>query len=261
VLVEALGYVGGAIALAGSLLVGTQVWSDLGTAWRLAVLGLACCGMVAGGRLAPGNAVGSRLRSVLLGGAVVVGAGFLGVLGTQALELAAEDVALLASGGTAALAAGLWLSHRRPLQQVAMMAATAVAAGVVIDRMTGSPQAGGLGVLVVGVAWAALGGSDRLRPARMARALGCATAILGAMITSEAAAGVWLTLAVVILVLAWAVRLGDLLLLAVAAAGTLLNLPQAIGRWFPGSALAGLVVVGVGAALVVLAVGISRRRA
>lgn len=259
VLVEALGYVGGAVVVAGCLLIASQVWSDLTTVWRLVVLGLAACGLLAGGWAAPRNGVGERLRAVLFLAATVASAGFLGVLADEALDLAADDVALFTSAGTAAVAGGLWWRNRRMLQQIAMMASLAVLAGMVVDRLPAPTEASGLGVLGIGLVWAVLGWGGRLEPGRIALVLGSATAILGAMITAEADAGVWLTLAVIVLVLAWAVVVGDLLLLGVASVGALLNLPRAIGRWFPDSASAGLAVVTVGTALLVLAVVISRR--
>jgi len=43
---EALGFLGGAVLSAGAVLVAARYWSDLGTAWRLAVLGAATLTLV-----------------------------------------------------------------------------------------------------------------------------------------------------------------------------------------------------------------------
>ena len=50
---EALGYLGGVVVVVGAALLADRFWSDLGTTWRLVVLGLAAVGLVTAGAFVP----------------------------------------------------------------------------------------------------------------------------------------------------------------------------------------------------------------
>jgi hypothetical protein len=257
--IEAVGYLGGAILLAGCMLVASQIWDDLATATRVSVVGLASLLLVSVGFVVPAGTIGGRLRAVLWAAGTGAFAGFLGLLTAEALDLGDLDVRLYTSIGTAILAAGLFALRRTLVQQVVLMVATAVFAAMVVDRLPAPTEATGLGVFATGLVWAALAWGGLLRPARFGMVLGSAMAIFGAMLTGEADSGMVLTLVTIVAVLAWAVIVRDLGLLVVAAVGALGNVPPVIGRWFPDSTAAGFGVVAVGALLVLVAVGIARR--
>jgi hypothetical protein len=260
--VEALGYLGGAIVVAASMLIAARYWSDLASAWRLAVLGSAAltllvCGAAAPARLAD---VGDRLRAVLWLGSTAACAGFLAVLAVDFLDLHGNDITLLVATGTAAYAVGLWLSSSTLVQQLAMMVALAVTASAAVAQADVSDDVPGLGTWAVGLIWALLGWGGVLKPARFGLALGSAMAIFGAMLTAASDAGTVLTLVTVIAVVGAAMAFRDLLLLAVGTLGLLMNLPMAITRWFPDSLAAPYALLVVGALLVVVAVWVARRR-
>jgi hypothetical protein len=259
---EALGYLGGAIVVASSMIIGARYWNEVGTAWRLALLGCAALGLVTAGARLPARMAdaGDRLRSVLWLASTAVFAGFLTVLSVDGLGLAGRDVVLLVGAGTAACALMLWINSPTVAQQIAVMVALAVTASSVIAHADVPDTVPGLGVWGVGVVWALLGWARLLRPSWVALGLGTATAILGAMTTAGSDAGMVLTLATVVAVVAAAVATRNLLLLGVGTVGLLGNLPAAATKWFPDSLAAPIALLVLGAALVLVAVRTTRRR-
>jgi hypothetical protein len=260
VLGEALGYVGGVIILVGSVLIGAWYWDDLGTGPRLGVLLGATALLLGAGALVPSSMgdAGGRLRAVLWVTSTGAFAGALAVLAADALELDPADTNLVVSAGATTYAAALWLVGRSFLQQVAMVVAMALTATAVIARADVSDDLPGLGAWAVGTCWALLGWRGLARPGRVTLALGSALAIIGAMSTAGADAGMGLTLATVVTVLAASVALREPLLLAVGTLGALVNLPAAMTRWFPDSVGAAFGLVVVGAVLLVAAIRVTR---
>jgi hypothetical protein len=257
--VEALGYLGGVIVVASSLLIGARYWEDIGTGWRLAALGCAALGLLLGGVPARTAIVGGRLRSVFWLASTAAFAGFLTVLALDGLGVASRDAFVVVAAGTGVYAIALWVSSPTVVQQLAMMVACAATAASVIARADVPDTMPGLGVWGVGVVWALLGWGGLLKPSRVALVLGSATAILGAMLTAGSDAGTVLTLASVVAVVGAAVATRNLPLLGVGSLGLLANLPAAATRWFPDSLAVPIALLVVGAALVVVAVMGARR--
>jgi hypothetical protein len=280
--VEALGYLGGAIVVAGAALIAAQYWDDLDTAWRLAALGATTLVLLAAGAAVPDalGAAGDRMRSVLWLASTAAFSGFLAVLAEGALELGSQGNLLLISSGCALYATALYAlpvyttapymtapymtaggraGHRAPLQQVAMMLAFALTASALINFAWVSDDLPGLGAWAVGLAWAFLGRGGVLVPGRLAVVLGSATAVFGAMLTGGSDAGMVLTLLTVVAVVGAAVAVRDLALLAVGSLGALASVPAAMTKWFPDSAAAAYALVLVGGLLVAVAVVIARR--
>ena len=259
--VEALGYLGGAIVVAASMLIAARYWGDLTSTWRLTLLGCAALILlVCGATVLPRRSdVVDRLRAVLWLGSTAACAGCLAVLAVDFLDLRDNDMALLVAAGTAVYAVGLWISSRTLVQQFAMMVALAVAASAAAAE-TGVSDLPGLGAWAVGVIWALWAWRGVLEPTRFGLTLGSAMAILGAMLTAGSDAGTVLTLATVATVVAAATAFRDLLLLGVGTVGLLLNLPMAMTRWFPDSPAVPYALLVVGGLLVVAAVSVARRR-
>jgi len=260
--VEALGYLGGVIIVAASMLISAQYWDDIDTAWRLVLLGGVSAALLACGAAVPRrlDAVGDRLRAVLWLGSTASCAGFLAVIAVEPLDLDSSSVAVLVASGTAVYAAGLWLSRHTVVQQLAMMVALAMTAGAVIARLDIADELPGVGVCGVGLVWALFGWGGLLLPRRLGIVLGSATAIIGAMMTGAADAGTVLTLVIVCAVVAAAVLARDLLLLGVGTVGVLVNIPAAVTKWFPDTMVAPYALLVVGAGLVLVALRIARRR-
>jgi len=262
VVIEALGYLGGVIILVASILVASLYWDQVATTARLVILG-----SVAGLLLAAGSAVperledvGVRLRSVLLLLSTGALAGFLAVLGADALDMADQDVFLLISAGATVYAIGLWLMSENLVQQLAVMLGVMVTAAALTNELDVSQALPGVAVWGVALIWVVLGWGGVLEPRRFVMVVGAAGMFVGAMTTIPTNAGNVLALLTAAAVVTSAVLFRDLLLLAVGAFGTLLVLPAVITEWFPGRLAAPIAMLAVGAALVGAALFVARRR-
>lgn len=260
--VEALGYLGGVIILVASILIASLYWDQVGTTLRLVIVG-----GVAGVLLAAGFAVPERLEEVglrlhsalwLLSTAAV--AGFLGLLGADALDWAAKDVFLLTSSGVAAYAVGLWLISRSVVQQLAMMVGVMLTAAAITNMLDVGDTLPGFAAWGTALIWVLLGWGGVLGPRPLVVVFGAAAMIVAAMTTLPTYSGIALALLTAVGVVTTAVLFRDLLLLAVGAIGTLLVLPSAVIELFPGDLAAPIVMLVVGAMLVGAGLFIAHRR-
>ena len=260
--IEALGYLGGVIILVASILVASLYWDQVTTTARLVILGSVAGLLLAAGFAVPERLedVGIRLRSVLLLLSTGALAGFLGVLGADALDMADQDVFLLISAGVTVYAIGLWLISQTLVQQLAMMLGVMLTAAALTNELDVSQALPGLAVWGVALIWVVLGWGGVLEPRRFVMVFGAAGMFVGAMTTIPTNAGNVLALVTAAAVVATAVLFRDLLLLAVGAFGTLLVLPAVIIEWFPGSLAAPIAMLAVGAVLVGAALFVARRR-
>lgn len=262
VLVETLTYVGGAVVLAGCSLLTAYYWDDLSAAARVAVVAAACLALLVSGIAVPHelDGVGRRLRSVLWLASTAAFAGAVGLLldgGVLDLDAHDETRAVLVAAATTGYAGALWAAQRYGVQQVALMVSAAVFAGTLV-AWSGAPVEPGVGVWAVGLGWTLLGLVGALTPAETPVAFGAVTAVLGAMTASTTDAGMVLTLLTLAAIVGAAVARRDLLLLGIGSVATLVNVPAAMARWFPGSVAAAVALVIVGLALVALAAWLAR---
>jgi len=260
--VEALGYLGGVIIVASTMLIGARFWNDIGTATRLAVLGAAAVALVGLGSAVPSRLgdMGSRLRSVLWLGATLALAAFLGVLAADALDLHENEVGVFVAAGASVFAGVLWSRHRVILQQVAMMVALMATAAAAIADTVATEALPGLGVWAVGAVWMILGWGGLLTPRRASLAFGSAAMMFGAMATMTYDAGIVLAITTATAIVVVAVAFRDIILLGIGAAAALGTLPVAVTEWFPNALAAPLALLVVGLALVGTAVWTARRR-
>jgi Predicted membrane protein (DUF2157) len=260
VAVEILGYVGGVLALVAGIVLGAESWAQIGRWGRVAVLGAVVAALLgAGWRLRDGGGrVLPRLASVLWFAAVAAWAGLLAVLLGGRGDEALGDPSLLVAAGALALAVVLWALERRALQQVAMMVtavATVLAAG---DRLGwGWETIAGLGLLGVGVAWLALAWRQLLQPRRTAEALGAIAVACGpeVLFAAGSEAWLWVGLAVALGLLVAGSTLGRPVLLGIGAAALVLFLSEVAATWWRSLGaplallLAGLLLVGAAVVL------------
>lgn len=262
VVVEAVAYVGGALALAGCGLLTAHYWDDLSSAARCALVAAVAVLLLAGGAAVPPRLAGAgrRLRSVLWLASTAAFAGAAALVVRDVLDLGAgaEAQAVLVAAATTGYAAVLWVALPYGVQQTAFMVSAATLAGSLV-AWSGADVEPGLGVWAVGLTWAGCGVARLLMPPETPLVLGAVTATFGAMTTATTDGGLALTLVTVAGTVALAVARRDLLLLAVGSLATLVNLPAVLARWFAGSAAAALVVVAAGAALVALSAWLARR--
>ena len=262
VVIEALGYLGGVIIVVASILVASLYWDQVTTTARLVIIGTVASLLLAAGFAVPERLedVGVRLRSVLLLLSTGALAGFLGVLGAEALDMSDQDVFLLISAGVAVYAVGLWLMSENLVQQLAMMLGVMLTAAALTNELGVGPALPGVAVWGVALIWVVLGWGGVLQPRRLVMVFGAAGMFVGAMTTIATNAGNVLALVTATAVVVAAVLFRDLLLLAVGAFGTLLVLPAVITEWFPGRLAAPIAMLAVGGLLVGVALFVARRR-
>lgn len=261
---EALGYLGGALALAAALLLTGMLWNDLSIAVRLALPAAAALVLFLAGWLVGGSAgAASRLRAAMWLLGLVAWSAFLAVLGHDSLDLDAQDTWLLGGVGSALLALPLYARVRSAPQQLGAFLALVIMSGALAARADWQePTLVGLAGWTVAAAWFALGEAGRLPPDVAARYLGAVGAVVAAQMTGGAALGhglVAVTLAALFVV---GVRAESVGLLAVAAVGTLEGVPNAVA-FFVGDQVrlaAPIALLVAGGVLVGVAVTVVRRR-
>jgi hypothetical protein len=265
VVVEALGYLGGAIVVVATVLIAGQYWEDLSDVGRLSILGAVAVVLLVGGALVPSRLedLGARMRSVMWLISTGVVAGFLGVWGSDVLGWHDQDLALLVTAGTAAYALALFLVRPAVLQQLAMMALLGGTAAALLAKYVDSDSWPGVGVWVVGAAWLGLAQAGVLRPRSLGRAAGAGMALIGSMMTTSDRAdlAIVFSLVTVAAVVILAMAFSDLVLLAVGSLGAIQGIIVAVNEWFPNSLSAAVALLLVGGGLVGTAIWIARRRA
>jgi hypothetical protein len=261
---EALAYLGGVIALAAGLLLVQLAWSDLSAGVRLAVPLAAAVILLLSGVLVPGDvAERRRLRSALwaLGAGAWMAA--LAVLGDQVLDAARQDTLLLTGLGGFALALRLYLTSRQALQQLVLLATTALTAAALADRAGwDEPTLVGLGIWLVAAAWFVLGERNALTPPDAARYSAAAGMVVGALLTQGSLGGQLLAAGTAAFLLVRGALTDRIGLVVVAAVAALNMIPSAVQFFFPdgGRLVVPLALLATGTALVGTAVAVTRRR-
>lgn len=267
VVAEALGYLGGALGVAGLGLVVARYWPDVPTAARVALSGVAALALFGAGALVREQAdpALARLRWFLWLGSAGASALAAGVLVADGLGAEATAVAA-ASGLAVALHSGpLWWGHVRPLQQAAALGGLAVTAGTALAWLIGSGP-GGLAVMAVGAAYLAAGLRTTRPVTILTVAAGAIAATAGSVVVASAWQGPGLALAVVTALALLAVaavpglapRTADQRVTGlVGAVGLVMSVPGAIGYFAEeAAAVTGVTTWLVGATLI--AVGARR---
>lgn len=264
--VEAVGYVGGALAAAAAMLFMGDFVPNLTPGAQVALAALLTVVLIGGGALVRSTSPPARrLRSVFWAVAVPAAAGTGALLAGQVLET--EDVAVGLAAALAALvvAAPLWLASRAALQNVAFLAATV---GTVVALLTWISEdvdvfAVGFAIWAVGAAWALLAWANILNPTTTGMVAGATAALIGAQTAAVDAYRSWglaLGVATVIAVLAAGARLSRLGLLIVGGIGALVFAVQVVDEIFGSELAAAVALLVTGSLLVVGAVGAARRR-
>jgi hypothetical protein len=262
VVTEALAYLGAAIVMVGLVLVTGWFWQDLSTATRVGLTGAVAALFVGAGAAVPRSlgAVGGRLRSVLWLGSSVATYAALALLAGTGFGWSGDEVAAFAGGITMVAAGALWLLHRWPPQQAALLAAALITTGGAMSMATDDFLATMVVVWAVAAGWLTLAWLNVLPPRRPGIALGAVATIIASMTLESEDWGVAIALTTVVVLVALAVWVRDLVLLALASVGMLGALPTAIVQYFPGVLAAAIALVLVGLLLVTAAVFTARHR-
>ena len=197
---EALGYLGGILGIVGVVLLIARYWPDMADGVRLAIAVAGAVVAIVAGIAVPadGEAGLVRLRWFLW----LVGTASAGVAGgVIAHDLLGFDtprdeaqVALGVAITVAVVSAALWLGRERPVQQVTMMAGTAVALGIFVDDV-GHIGWAGLVVWVLGAVFIIVGTSGGLATSAVWSTGGAVAVIVGGAMSSDRWMGEGLLLA------------------------------------------------------------------
>jgi len=183
---EALGYLGGVLALVGLVLLLSRVWDGLPTPGRVALAGGVSVAFLAAGALVPEAAhpALARLRSFLWFLSTATAGLCAGVIAVDVFDAADDLVTASAVAGTVAVHAGAtWAGRPRILQQAPFLAALAVVAGTLSAQIT-SDAVTGLVVWAVGVTIVEIG-LVRLTPLPLVtEVIGALALLIGSMIIS-----------------------------------------------------------------------------
>lgn len=262
--VEALGYLGGALAIAAGFLAVSQLWSNISTSAELAFAAggaVALLGAGAAIRKVDDPPLG-RLRSVLWLMSTASLAAFVGVLAAQVWDFSGISTAVTMAAVSTVYATVLWWRTRAPLQHLAMFASAAVLVGTVISQAgPGLHEWGpGLGVWGLSALWAIAVYRGYLAPREVGYLAAVIGLLVGAQMTMVMAFGQVLALVTVAGLLAAGVVLRRVILLGIGAIGVIITVPQTAVRYLPNNVGVPLAVFVVGVILIGVAVWLAKTR-
>lgn len=262
--VEALGYVGGVLAIVAGFVSVHMLWPDVPVGAQLAFAAVAAValGGAASVMTVGGEPAFARLRSVLWLMSTVSVTVFMGVLSDQVWHLSGVSGLLVTAAVTAVCGVVAWWRTHAPLQHLAAFAAIAATVGAGIARFApGLHEWGpGLGVWVLSAAWGAAAYRGYLRPQHAGYLAAGVGLVVGAMLTMQEAAGNVLAPLTLIGLLMAGVALRWVWLVALGAVGIILIVPQTLDRYLPQSVGGPVAVFVVGLALVGLALRLAKGR-
>ena len=203
---EVLGYVGAVVAVAALVVAVRQFWPHVPAGVQLAFAGtVAVLLTLAGVALRTAKEPAAvRLRSVLWLLATGSAAAFVAILGDRFLRMSYEDVAVITAAAWTACAIPLWWRGRTALLQLSLFAGSVVLVETSIDRIVANAPGWeyGLGLWLLSMLWGAAAWRGYLTSRTAGLAASGSGVIVGAIITTDTAAGVVFALATVAGVLA-----------------------------------------------------------
>jgi hypothetical protein len=260
--VEAMGYLGGALAVVAGFIAVGQLWPDIPTGVQLAFAAVAAVLLGVAGALLHqrGDPAFGRLRAVLWLMSTASLAAFVGLLAAQVWHFGNLSTVLVAAAVTAGYAAALWWWARTPLQHLAMFAGVAVTVGTGVARVDADMPlwASGLAVWLLSALWVFAVYRGFLPPRGVGYLAAAAGLLVGARLTMDAAAGHLLALATVGALLAAGVMLRNVWLLAVGAVGIIQVVPATAVRYLPENLGAPLAIFVTGVVLLGVALWLAR---
>jgi predicted membrane protein DUF2157 len=259
---EALGYLGGLLALSGAVTLALQYWREVPIAGRLGLLAaVAAATWLVGARIGDGSAPALiRLRGALWFASSAAVAALAGQIAWDVAH-AGESAAWLSAGAAAAVhAALLWRGRDRPAQHLACLAGVLMAAGGAAGLVGGADTLG-LTVAAAGVVWVAAGWL-RLLPPEMIALVGGGVAVLagtGLTVGDWSDAAPLLGLAAAVVLLAVGIGTDRTPLTVVGLVGGFGYLPWTVGHFFADSLGVPLAMLLCGVALLAVTLVVLRR--
>jgi hypothetical protein len=233
--VEALAYLGGALALAAAVVAGSGVWDDLAPGVRVGLLAAGSILSLGAGWWLRGSSEPAidRLIGVLWGMAVALAGACGAVAAHDLMELGDQGTATVAGATATALALALYAIRRRTIQQLAVLVGLLITLNQAVD----SEFAHALLTTGVGAVWAILGWRGLLAPVRPAIVFGSLVAMIGAMSGGEDERAITfaLALAVSISLIVASIALREGVVLAIGVVGLFQASVRTIDHYFAGS--------------------------
>ena len=262
IVVEALGYLGAALALAASFITIYQYSIPIPRFAHLASAAVAAVGLITVGAVLrtdtePGFA---RLRGVLWLFGTASFAIFAAVFADAVLHVPDRDQPVLAAAAAVVCAIPLWWRNRSALQHIALFASLATLAGTGIVRIVTNVQIWqvGLAIWILSALWGTAVFLGYLVPRTTGLAVACTGLLVGASLTTDQGAGVVLAVATALALLEAGVALRRVLPLAFGAVGAISAVLIAVERYLPGSIAAPLLAAVGGVVLVSIALWLAR---
>jgi hypothetical protein len=260
--VEALGYLGGALAIVAGFIAVSELWPGIPASAELAFAAGGAVALLGAGIAirAVDNPPLARLRSVLWLMSTASLATFTGVLAAQVWGFSVAGTAVVMAAAATAYAAALWWHSRAPLQHLATFAAAAVLIGTGISLVGPGlrPWGPGLGIWGFSALWAIAASRGYLKPRGIGYLAAAIGLLVGAQLTMELAAGQVLALATVAGVLTAGVVLRRVFLLVLGAIGVITTVPQTAARYLPENVAAPLAIFITGLILLGVALRLAR---
>ena len=180
-LMEAIGYIGTILVLAGAFAFAQQRWKDISEGGRFAILAVATGVFLAIGAFVWSSAEPAlrRLAAVTWAVSVAAFAGSAGMLNLL-LDTSGKTPFLTIATSTAAYAVVLWVLHRHGVQQAVAFGASCVSVASIVNYVI--TDASGwmitLPLWAMGIAWASAGWLRRVDPWFVAFPLGLLVALV-----------------------------------------------------------------------------------
>ncbi|HUX03432.1 MAG TPA: DUF2157 domain-containing protein [Acidimicrobiales bacterium] len=155
---EALGYLGGILAVVGLSLLVARSWSSISTAGKLALSGASALGLLLGGGMVRGSDPAfARLRGFLWLASSAAAGLFAGDFVYDGLGITKSASIVLAAAGLITIQnVLLWLGRHRAIQQLTALVGLAVTLGAAVAE-TASESWVGATIWLVGFAYVAIG--------------------------------------------------------------------------------------------------------
>lgn len=257
--VEALAYLGGALALAAAIVVLSRIWSDLAAGIRVAAVGAGAVVCFVSGWLVRRSvepAIG-RLHDVSWGAAVALSGWCGGLIAYELFDMRGRPPAAIGGAVATVLALFLYAIRRRMIQQLALL----VGLLVTVNQLVVSQFSHSLVVVALGAAWVVLGWREIVVPRRPALWFGSAAAMMGAMSAGpdQLTIGLALGLIVAVALIAASVVLQEPVMLALGVIGLFQSLIRTIGHFFQGSIAMPIALVVAGGVAFAAALVLARR--
>jgi Predicted membrane protein (DUF2157) len=182
---EALGYLGGVLALVGLTLLVANYWPDLATAARLTLALATTAVLVTAGIFIPEqrDPALARLRWFLWTLSSATAALFTGVLAVDGFEVGTDVFVVAACAGTVAmLNLALWQFRDRPVQEFLAFVGVIVTAGTLMAGVV-SDGVAGVTVWLLGAATLALGIGGLTRRPILPHVVGAVAMLAGSLMT------------------------------------------------------------------------------